>query len=177
MQAELKDTPTSELMSELVERFREDDYLSREFGKLYIESIKRQNLRNPDWGSRQRAYPQVSYKALSSKDRFGDFYYRLKVEQQERVDKYFPRAIEYGFITVTDEGCVWDPFERGIWGAKSEFAIFIFILLNWDNGHRIPYAAIQRLFGVSRMGRAVAGAFESKNFCKTEKILKEKIFF
>ncbi|MCD8207354.1 MAG: hypothetical protein LUD72_05415 [Bacteroidales bacterium] len=175
--AELKDIPTSELISELGERFRGDDYLSREFTKLHIESIKRQNLRNPDWGSRQRAHPQTAYKALSRKESFECFYYILKEEQQERVEKYFPRAIRYGFITVTDDGCVWDSLERRIWGAKSEFAVFISLLLNWDNGHRIPYVAIQRLFGVSRMGRAVASVFESRSFVRIEKILKQKIFF
>lgn len=90
---------------------------------------------------------------------------KLTREQIQRVNKYFPRAIAAGYITVFPTGLRW---RNGI-GGKACFAWFIHEVLSPQDMYSIHRTEVERAFNqrYNLVTRLPKGAAE----------LKEKVFY
>ena len=86
----------------------------------------------------------------------------------ERARKYFAKAIEAKYIKVTDNGMQW--MFGGERGNKVRLGYFIQKVFCPNNTERIPEKAINKLFGVDRIGSAISQIASAK---KPQKWRKE----
>ena len=72
----------------------------------------------------------------------------------ERAKKAFAKAVEAGYMEKTDTGYKW----RYNGGSKVSLGYFIMQVYSPDNTKQIPFKALGRLFGITRLERAVENA-------------------
>lgn len=71
----------------------------------------------------------------------------------ERAKKYFPRAVEAGYMELTETGYKW--LFGGAAGGKARLAYFLHKVYNPDGCSQIPYKRLNALFGVVRLDVAI----------------------
>lgn len=78
----------------------------------------------------------------------------------DRARIYFPKAIEAKFIEITESGMRWI-YIKGR-GGKVSLGYFIERVYCPDNKGNVPEKAINKLFGVDRIGSAISQAHNAK---------------
>ncbi len=124
--------------------------INTEGGKGYGKRVKKFTAEEM-----QRKYPKSAYKALKKRPYFGAFYWHYDFcrgyngnPTAARIDKYFTRAIEKGYITLNKRGCDWCKIKNGERGGKAELAVFLVMVFP---NERIKVHDMERLFNVSRL--------------------------
>lgn len=83
------------------------------------------------------------------------------VNDNEREHKYFGRAVAVRYITLTNDGYRWHNI--GQRGGKAQLAYFIERLYCPTNTEQVPESAINKLFGVDRIGKAIGQNADTKH--------------
>ncbi len=93
----------------------------------------------------------------------------------DRARKYINRAIECGFITITDTRLKWTM--GGNRGALAQLGYFVEKVYCPNNIEDLPESAINALFGVVRIGSAITQMHSAKKPQKWRSEIDSKIFY
>ncbi len=149
--------------------------------KRWCEELDKEAETNAAAPKRQRGrnIPPAAEKPLKEQ-----FLGGLFPEQRERVEKYFPRAIEHGCMEETDEGYRWKTGR----GQPTQRAYFLTTVLRaGKNMYLIPYDILANLFGImdnkqgKNQGRTIWTLYDefmhSNQEQKWLKWMQENIFY
>lgn len=90
----------------------------------------------------------------------------------ERAQKYFARAIEAGLMSITPDGL---PRWEGKRGSVAMLGYFLERVYCPNNTEKLPEQALNRLFGVARIGSAITQLHNAKKLQKWRKEI-DKLF-
>lgn len=93
----------------------------------------------------------------------------------DRARVYFTRAVEVGYMQPTRTGYKWT--FGGARGALARLGYFIERVFCPTNTEELPEQAINRLFGVNRIGSAITQLYNAKKPQKWRAEIDSKIFF
>jgi hypothetical protein len=91
----------------------------------------------------------------------------------DRARKYFARAVEVRYMTPTDTGYKWLHDSCNL----ASLGYFVERVYCPTNTEKIHETAINVLFGVNRIGRAISQMHDAKRPQKWKKLIDETIFF
>lgn len=89
----------------------------------------------------------------------------------ERARKYFARAVEAGYMIPTDTGYRW------VMGAAVKLGYFVERVYCSTDTEQLPETALNRLFGVNRLGSAITQMHSAKKHQKWRGEIDKQIFF
>lgn len=112
----------------------------------------------------------------SGKGKFDELYNAfikdLTKDQKKQVEKYFPIALEHGYMEKTEDGYRW---KQGF-GQKAQLAWFLRRIISPRGFEKIPYSRMNKLFNESRLDRAIGNDVHVKYVRNWENTLCDDIF-